>query len=190
MSRRSRAATRLLPDRSGAACSIGGGDQRIISSGDTLVDGKGLRMLGRQAADESRTRGPMRQGSARPGMLIDLIANASKYSGPPTRIEVTAARRDERVRLSVADRGSGIPAGEAEQLFAAYTRAPKAGLSGIDGAGLGLAIVKSIVDLHGGTVGATRRRGGGSIFWVELPVAADDLAMPRSAPAEARRRLA
>ena len=90
----------------------------------------------------------------------------------------------------MADRGPGLPAGEPDTLFAAYTRAPDAGMAGVDGTGLGLAIVKSIVDLHGGTVGATRRRGGGSIFWVELPVVAGDAAEPGRAPTIARRRLA
>jgi signal transduction histidine kinase len=123
-------------------------------------------------------------------VLINLIANACKYSGPDTRIEVTAARRGDRVRLQVADRGPGLPAGEADTLFVAYTRAPEAGLAGVDGAGLGLAIVKSIVDLHGGTVGASRRRGGGSIFWVDLPMASIDDAVPITASTIARRRLA
>ena len=123
-------------------------------------------------------------------VLINLIANASKYSGPSTRIEVVAARRGERVRLHVADRGPGLPSGQTDALFGAYTRAPEAGFTGIDGAGLGLAIVKSIVDLHGGTVGATRRRGGGSIFCAELPLASDDEAAPSTASALVRRRLA
>lgn len=139
------------------------------------------RLDGAQVAADSRRIGQV---------LINLIANASKYSGPSTRIEVTAARRGERVRLHVADRGPGLPAGEADALFAAYTRAPEAGLAGVDGAGLGLAIVKSIVDLHGGSVGATRRRGGGSIFWVELPVAPDDAATAAATSTLARRRLA
>jgi len=104
-------------------------------------------------------------------VLINLIANASKYSGTSTRIDVTVRRRDDGVRLSVADRGPGLPAGGVNQLFVPYARAPEAGSAGIDGAGLGLAIVKSIVDLHSGTVGAYRRRGGGSIFWFELPLA-------------------
>ena len=123
-------------------------------------------------------------------VLVNLIANACKYSGPSTRIEVTAARRSDRVRLQVADRGPGLPAGEPDLLFGAYTRAPEAGLAGVDGAGLGLAIVKSIVDLHGGTVGATRRRRGGSIFWVELPIAPGEASASGTAPTMARRRLA
>ena len=104
-------------------------------------------------------------------VLINLIANASKYSDTSTRIDVTVARRVDGVRLSVADRGPGLPTGGFNQLFVPYTRAPEAGVAGIDGAGLGLAIVKSIVDLHSGNVGASRRRGGGSTFWFELPLA-------------------
>lgn len=123
-------------------------------------------------------------------VLINLIANACKYSAPDTRIEVTAARRGNRVRLQVADRGPGLPSGQPETLFVAFTRATEAGLAGVDGAGLGLAIVKSIVDLHGGTVGASRRRGGGSIFWVELPMASSDEAVPITVSPLDRRRLA
>jgi two-component system, OmpR family, sensor histidine kinase KdpD len=104
-------------------------------------------------------------------VLINLIANASKYSGTSTRIDVTVERRDAGVRLSVADRGPGLPPGGFNQLVVPFARAPEAGVAGIDGAGLGLAIVKSIVDLHNGTVGARRRRGGGSTFWFELPLA-------------------
>ena len=122
-------------------------------------------------------------------VLINLIANASKYSGPSTQIVVSTRQHDDRVRLSVADRGPGLPPGAADALFSAYTRAPDAGIDGIDGSGLGLAIVKSIVDMHGGSVGARRRRGGGSIFWFELPQAAD-ATLPVAEETEARRRLA
>lgn len=123
-------------------------------------------------------------------VLVNLIANASKYSSPSTPIDVAASRRGNVVRVQVADRGPGLPAGEADRLFMAYTRGPEAGFAGVDGAGLGLAIVKSIVDLHGGTVGASRRRGGGSIFWVELPLAVCDRGVPAETGIIARRRLA
>jgi two-component system sensor histidine kinase KdpD len=106
-------------------------------------------------------------------VLINLIANASKYSGHGTRITVSAIRRGGVVRLSVADRGPGLPGGDPARLFLPFTRSLEAGRTGIDGAGLGLAIVKSIAELHGGMAGAAPRKGGGSLFWVELP-AVDD----------------
>ena len=113
-------------------------------------------------------------------VLINLIANASKYSRPGTRIDVMAARRGTVVRLSVADRGPGLPPGARDHLFAPYTRAADAGPAGIDGAGLGLAIVRSIVDLHGGSVGAVPRRGGGAVFWVQLPISDAGSAAPET----------
>jgi two-component system sensor histidine kinase KdpD len=105
-------------------------------------------------------------------VLINLIGNASKYSGAGTTIDVRASRTAAGVRLTVADRGPGLPPGPVERLFGVYTRGSASGPSGIEGAGLGLAIVRSITELHGGTAGASRRRGGGAQFWVELPALA------------------
>lgn len=121
------------------------------------------RLGGVQAVADSRRIGQV---------LINLIANASKYSGHDSRITVSATRRGGYVRLSVADRGPGLPPGDSQHLFLPFTRAPEAGKAGIDGAGLGLAIVKSIADLHGGSAGAEARRGGGAVFWIELPAVA------------------
>jgi K+-sensing histidine kinase KdpD len=103
--------------------------------------------------------------------LINLLVNASKHGRPGTRIDLLIARRAERVRISVADRGPGLPSRDARSLFGAYTRGSEASRAGIDGVGLGLAIVRSIVELHGGSVGASHRRGGGAVFWFEIPVA-------------------
>jgi signal transduction histidine kinase len=143
----------------------------IVPVVDSLLRQRGqeLRIVNRlggvRAVADSRRIGQV---------LINLIANASKYSGHGTRITVSAARRGGRVRLSVADRGRGLPAGDPACLFLPFTRAVEAGRAGVDGAGLGLAIVKSIAESHGGTVGAEARKGGGAVFWVELPAAVDE----------------
>lgn len=108
-------------------------------------------------------------------VLINLIANASKYSSHGSRITVSAASlRGGRVRLSVADRGPGLPPGDPQRLFLPFTRSPEAGRAGINGAGLGLAIVRSIAEIHGGAAGAEARRGGGAIFWVEMPAVSSE----------------
>ena len=123
-------------------------------------------------------------------VLINLIGNASKYSGPDTIIEVRLARRASRVRLSVADRGPGLPAGPVDALFGVYTRGSSSGQDGIEGAGLGLAIVRSIANLHGGSAGAARRRGGGAQFWVDLPVLTAAAPAPAATDQVVRERLA
>ena len=88
--------------------------------------------------------------------------------------------RPGAVRVRVADRGPGLPPVRTESLFASFTRGSEAARTGVDGVGLGLAIVHSIVELHGGTVGASQRRGGGAVFWFDIPLATadeDDLAL-------------
>lgn len=101
-------------------------------------------------------------------VLVNLILNASKFGAPDTSIDVTVTLRKGVVRVSVADRGPGVAADQAQRLFEPYYRAPATAGLGKDGVGLGLSIVKSIVEAHGGTVGVESRRGGGARFWFEI----------------------
>jgi two-component system sensor histidine kinase KdpD len=101
---------------------------------------------------------------------VNLILNASKFAPEGTRIDVVIGLRPGLLRVTVADRGPGIPPGSGALLFDAFYRAPSTAHQ--DGVGLGLAIVKAIVQAPGGSVGAEPRRGGGSRFWFELPTAA------------------
>lgn len=111
-------------------------------------------------------------------VMVNLILNASKFGAPNTSIDVTVSSRNGTVRVSVADRGPGIPPEQAARLFEAYYRAPATAGSGKDGVGLGLSIVKSIVEAHGGQVGVENRRGGGARFWFSIP------SVPRTTPAK------
>jgi len=107
-------------------------------------------------------------------VLLNLLTNASKFGPPGRPIDVALRARGAFVRLTVADRGPGLPPGPAAALFEPFTRA--AASRRIDGIGLGLAIVRAIVAAHGGRWGAHNRRGGGACFWVELPMPAQEQA--------------
>jgi signal transduction histidine kinase len=102
-------------------------------------------------------------------VLTNLVLNASKFAEPGTAVDVTVTVDGDLVRVSVADRGPGLPTGEAGRLFEPYFRAQDVRTCGTEGIGLGLSIVKSIVEAHAGRVGAEARRGGGARFWFELP---------------------
>jgi signal transduction histidine kinase len=102
-------------------------------------------------------------------VLINLILNASKFGASNTPIDVTISMRDGAVRVTVADRGPGVPPELAQRLFEPYYRASASSMTGKDGVGLGLSIVKSIVEAHGGLVGVDSRRGGGARFWFSVP---------------------
>lgn len=83
-------------------------------------------------------------------ILVNLLSNASKYSGPEAPIDVNLKITSTSVELGVRDHGIGIPKSEQANLFSRFFRASNAG--NIQGTGLGLHIVKSYVDLIGGSI--------------------------------------
>ena len=101
-------------------------------------------------------------------VLVNLLSNASKYGPTDEPIELEVKPGADVVKVSVIDRGSGVPVAERDHLFHRFIR-----LDAKDnaqyGVGLGLSVVKTIVESHGGTVGLDERPGGGSIFWFTIP---------------------
>jgi two-component system phosphate regulon sensor histidine kinase PhoR len=104
--------------------------------------------------------------------LRNLIHNASSYAPEGSAIELAASRRDDRILLTVADEGPGIPEADLPRIFERFYRVDKARSHDArdpGGTGLGLAIVKHLIGVHGGTVSAANRPGGGAVFTIELP---------------------
>ncbi len=104
-------------------------------------------------------------------LLDNLVGNAIKYTPREERpwVRISSQQDDEDgwVRVDVADRGVGVPAGEEERIFDAFHRGPAEGRS--PGTGLGLALTRRIVALHGGQLRASRNPGRGSTFSFTLP---------------------
>ncbi|MFZ0828908.1 MAG: sensor histidine kinase KdpD [Verrucomicrobiia bacterium] len=99
--------------------------------------------------------------------LTNLLLNAALHTPAGTRVQISATIEDDKLLLSVADTGPGIPADVLPQLFDKFYRAPGAPAGG---SGLGLSIVKGFVEAHGGHVSAGNRAGGGSEFTIQLPM--------------------
>jgi signal transduction histidine kinase len=118
-------------------------------------------------------------------ILVNLLTNAHDYSPEGASIEVSARVLGAEVEIAVSDNGPGIPESQLQQIFERFVRGDAGLTQRVGGTGLGLAIAKSLVELHGGTIGAESVPGQGSIFRFRLPVAAAD-ADPSQATAEAR----
>jgi signal transduction histidine kinase/HD-GYP domain-containing protein (c-di-GMP phosphodiesterase class II) len=103
-------------------------------------------------------------------VLVNLIANAAKFTRPGTEVVVRAARQGERITVSVEDHGPGIPADKLDRVFERFYRVEEGGTDRASGTGLGLAIVKSVIELHGGTVRVESVLGEGSRFLFDLPL--------------------
>jgi two-component system sensor histidine kinase KdpD len=99
--------------------------------------------------------------------LNALLSNAMIYGTSDRPIEVTAARDDSMLVISVADRGAGLEPGEETKVFQKFYRGPRSRPGGL---GLGLSIARQLVEANGGNVVAQNRHGGGAVFSIRLPI--------------------
>lgn len=99
----------------------------------------------------------------------NVIRNAVKYTRENTTVEVKIERRaaPDRLIVTVADRGPGIPESDLQAVFEPFFR----GETGVAtaGFGLGLAIARRAIEAHGGSVRALNRPGGGLRVEIALP---------------------
>jgi heavy metal sensor kinase len=101
-------------------------------------------------------------------LLVNLVDNAVKYTGPRGRVRLSLARDGDRARIEVADTGRGIPGEALERIFQPFYRSEE--VLSEQGSGLGLSIARSIALAHGGEVTVTSSPGEGSTFRVLLPL--------------------
>jgi two-component system sensor histidine kinase CpxA len=101
----------------------------------------------------------------------NVLRNAVRYSDTGGAVEVTVARDGAEAAVHVRDRGPGVPEEYLGSLFQPFFRVEEARDRQRGGAGLGLAIAERTVRLHGGSIAARNRDGGGLEVEVRLPAA-------------------
>ncbi len=105
-------------------------------------------------------------------VLDNLLDNAIRYRmGDMARVELRLSGDEDWTVLDVADNGVGIPAEGLGRVFDRFYRIEGAGArGGRKGMGIGLYVVRSIIQGHGGRVGArSGGRGQGTTIWIRLP---------------------
>lgn len=106
-------------------------------------------------------------------VVRNLVTNACQHAGLGSEILVTARRDGQMVRVSVLDRGPGIPLEDRERIFEPFVHAHVSG-SGQHGIGLGLPVARRLTEIMGGRIWVEGREGGGAAFHVLLPAAIPD----------------
>jgi PAS domain S-box-containing protein len=101
-------------------------------------------------------------------VVANLLSNALKF-GLAKPIDVRVERLGDMARLTVQDRGMGVPAEAQDRVFSLFERAVSPRHYG--GLGLGLYIVRTIVDALGGTVALESASGHGTTVTVDIPIA-------------------
>ena len=100
----------------------------------------------------------------------NLLANAVKFTPAGGTIDVYLERNGSLAEIRIEDSGPGIPQEFLPRIFERFSQADGSSTRKHGGLGLGLAIVRHLVELHGGTVSAANREGGGAVLTVKLPV--------------------
>lgn len=119
-------------------------------------------------------------------VVDNLVANAISHTPGATPIDVGLTVDGTTALLTVADEGPGIDPTDRAHIFEPFHRADPSRARSTGGVGLGLAIVSAIASAHGGTVGVDSEPGSGATFWVRLPLAPADVALPGGPPPAAQ----
>ena len=102
-------------------------------------------------------------------ILINLLANAVKFTDEGGKLTVRAAPTASGVRVEVADTGIGIAPEHQELIFEEFRQVVDPSARKQEGTGLGLALVRRLVTLHGGEISLESALGRGSVFRFTIP---------------------
>lgn len=103
-------------------------------------------------------------------VMTNLLSNAAKHSPVGEQVLISVKESQGLARVSVSDRGAGVPEAFREHIFEKFTQAESSSARGKAGTGLGLAISKAIIEKMGGTIGFDSVVGQGATFYFDLPL--------------------
>lgn len=103
-------------------------------------------------------------------VLTNLISNAIKYSPDGGDVIVESIKEGNNLKVSISDKGVGIPDKMLQQVFERFFRVNNSQNSAISGVGLGLYITAGIINRHGGTISVKSKPDEGSSFSFILPI--------------------
>jgi signal transduction histidine kinase len=101
--------------------------------------------------------------------LIVVVENALAFSGDDGMVEISVQPIEGDVRMTVSDRGPGVPQVLRDRIFDAFTQTDGSITRSHEGLGIGLFLARRIMRAHGGDLTYAPRPGGGSSFTLSFP---------------------
>lgn len=101
-------------------------------------------------------------------VMANLLSNAAKFSPRGEAVDIAVAKSDGGFRVSVTDRGPGVPEAFRPHVFEKFSQADASDSRAKGGSGLGLAISREIMENMSGRIGYDSSASPGATFWVEL----------------------
>lgn len=103
-------------------------------------------------------------------VVVNIVDNALKYTPSGSHIDITAAREDDKVAVTIADDGPGVPPEVGERVFEMFFSGSNRAADSRRSLGLGLALCRSIITAHGGIISLSQNQPHGAVFRFTLPV--------------------
>ena len=103
-------------------------------------------------------------------IVMNLIANAVKFSHRGDTITVLIERNRRKIELKIIDTGLGMEQDTLDKLGSSFFQAEQNTTKRFEGTGLGLSIVFGLIKLHNGQVSFESKQGSGTTVCVELPI--------------------
>ena len=173
------------------AVDVAGVVEQVLSTVEPLAAEKQIQIVtGEMTAGEiTADAGKLKQ------MLLNLVANAVKFTPERGEIRIAAVRRKSVIEISVSDNGIGIAPEDQERVFQGFQQVDSGMGRQQAGTGLGLTLTRRFANLHGGDVAIESQLEKGSVFTITLPIEArrplaspalEFPTLPKSAASDAR----
>ena len=145
----------------------------VLTMSKPLAEGKDIELINAVDPHLPTARG---DSGRLQQVLLNLVGNAIKFTDSGS-VEISARKHEEELVVEVRDTGVGIEADKIHRIFESFEQGDASATREFGGTGLGLSVSRQLVELHGGELHVTSTPELGSVFFFNLPMVTEPLAL-------------
>lgn len=108
-------------------------------------------------------------------VISNILSNAAKFSDAGSVVVVRSQKRGASIRIAIVDQGVGLNEADRKTVFEEFSQLDSSDRRQIGGTGLGMNISERIIAAHSGVIDYYKNSGAGTTFYVDLPIANEDI---------------